>query len=82
MQLLSKLFSILTWLSKVAQWIVTHHPTIVSQEVTCLVWLVQQFHLLLQSHVLVWEGEIPETERGKHSDPPTHHEPHIPVTWT
>lgn len=61
--LYSKEFNIFTWLSKVAQWIVAHHPTIVSQEVTRLVRLVQQLHLLLQSHVLIWEGEIPETDK-------------------
>ena len=59
----------LTWLSKVAQWIIAHHPTIVSQKVTDLVWLVKQLHLLLQSHVLIWESEIPERDRQKHSNP-------------
>lgn len=52
-----------TWLSKVAQRIIPHHPTIESQEVTCLVWFIQHLHLMLQSHILIWEGEIPE--RGK-----------------
>lgn len=52
-------FSGSTSLCKVAQWIVTHHPTIVGKEVTHLVWLVKQLHFLLQSHVLVREGEIP-----------------------
>ena len=59
----NNLFNVSTWLSKVTQWIVTHYPAIVSQEVTDLVWLVQQLHLLLQSHVWIWEGEIPETDR-------------------
>lgn len=53
------MFIVSTWLSKIAQWIIVHHPTVVSQKVLHLIWLVQKLHLLLQSHVLIWIGEIP-----------------------
>lgn len=49
-----------TWFSKVPEWIVAHHPTVVGQEMAHLVWLVQQLHFLVQSHVLIGEGEIPD----------------------
>lgn len=65
--LYSEEFNILTWLSKVAQRIVIHHPTVVSQEVTRLVWLIYQLHFLFQSHVLIWEGKIPARKRLKDS---------------
>ncbi|KAF3858917.1 hypothetical protein F7725_012118 [Dissostichus mawsoni] len=51
-----------------AQWIVAHHPTIVGQEVTRLVWLIQQLQLLLQSHVLIRE-ERPVSVSANHSTP-------------
>lgn len=54
-----QLNSVLTWFCKVPQWIITHHPAIVGQEVTRFVRLVHEQKVLFQRRLLKWEREIP-----------------------
>lgn len=47
-----------TRLSKVSKRVVSHHPAVVSQEVTGLVWLVHHWQVILQAFLLEREGEV------------------------